>query len=271
MRRNEVLEFTGDDAALPSGTPGPARGNVLDRGVRLLQAFRPSGEALRFTELCRRTGLPKATVHRLIDQLVELALLQRTPEGFVPGIALFELGELVPVKLRLREAALPFMQDLYEATHQTIHLGVRSELDVVYAEKIRGHVGVDTPSRVGGRLPLSCTGVGKVLLAYSGQELIDEVLLRRPLPRLTTYSITDPGLLADELAQIRASGIGYDRQEAAPGLSCVASPVLVHGEVVAALSISVPAHRLQPARLAPAVRTASLALSRALSRSAPGR
>ncbi|GAB3158231.1 IclR family transcriptional regulator [Micromonospora sonneratiae] len=267
-----MSEFTRADESEdpPNGQPvRGVRGNLLDRGVQLLQAFRPSGEPLRLTELCRRTGLPKATVHRLIEQLVELALLQRTPDGFVPGIALFELGELVPVKQRLREAALPFMQDLYEATHETIHLGVRSDLDVVYAEKIRGHAGVDTPSRVGGRLPLPCTGVGKVLLAYSGQELIDEVLLR-PLPRLTAHSITDPGLLADELAQIRYSGIGYDRQEAALGLSCVASPVLVHGEIVAALSISVPAHQLQPARLAPAVRTASLALSRVLSRAGNG-
>ncbi|WP_243715228.1 IclR family transcriptional regulator [Micromonospora sp. KC207] len=256
---------TDRSTAVPPGRPGPTRGNVLDRGVRLLRAFRPSEGALRLTELSRRTGLPKATVHRLAEQLTELGLLQRAPAGFLLGIGLFELGELVPVKLRLREAALPFMQDLYEATHETIHLGVRDGLDVIYADRIRGHAGIDTPSRVGGRLPLTCTGVGKVLLAYAGQGLVDEVLAQ-PLPRLTAHSVTDPGRLADELAQIRYSGVGYDRQEAAPRLSCVASPVLVHGQIVAALSISVPAHQLQPARLAPAVRTASLALSRVLSR-----
>ncbi|MGY3518794.1 IclR family transcriptional regulator [Micromonospora sp. PTRAS2] len=267
MPRNNTAGSADADGpgAPPSGPAGPTRGNVLDRGVRLLRAFRPAEETLRLTELSRRTGLPKATVHRLAEQLVGLGLLRRAPAGFGLGIGLFELGELVPVKLRLREAALPFLQDLYEATHETIHLGVRDGLDVVYADRIRGHAGVDTPSRVGGRLPLTCTGVGKVLLAWSGQELIDEVLAQ-PLPRLTPHSVTDPGRLADELAQIRHDGVGYDRQEAAPGLSCVASPVLVHGRIVAALSISVPAHQLPPARLAPAVRTASLALSRVLSR-----
>jgi len=241
------------------------RGNVLERGVHVLQAFRPTGAPLKLTELSRRTGLAKATTHRLVRQLLELQLLQRVDEGFVPGIALFELGELVPVKLRLGAAALPFMQDLYEATHETVHLGVRSGLDVVYAEKIRGHAGVDVPSRVGGRLPLSCTGVGKTLLAFSDAQLVGEVL-RRPLRRLTENSVTDPRLLADELAQIRASGLGYDREEASVGVCCVASPVLINGAVVAALSISVPADQLQPARLAPAVRTAALALSRSLTR-----
>ncbi|WP_431910165.1 IclR family transcriptional regulator [Micromonospora carbonacea] len=272
MPRNDTAGFADPDGpgASPPGPAGPGRGNVLDRGVRLLRAFRPGEEALRLTELSRRTGLPKATVHRLAEQLVGLGLLQRAPVGFGLGIGLFELGELVPVKLRLREAALPFLQDLYEATHETIHLAVRDGLDVVYADRIRGHTGIDTPARVGGRLPLTCTGVGKVLLAWSGQELIDEVLAQ-PLPRLTAHSVTDPGRLADELARIRRCGVGYDRQEAAPGLSCVASPVLVHGRIVAALSISVPAHQAPPARLAPAVRTASLALSRVLSRAGPRR
>ena len=178
---------------------------------------------------------------------------------------MFELGELVPIKRRLRETALPFMEDLYEATHETVHLAVRDDLDVLYAEKIRGHSGVDMPSRVGGRLPLSSTGVGKTLLAFSPGSLVEEVV-SRPLRRLTEHSIADPAVLQNELATIRTAGVGYDHEEAALGVSCVAAPVLVRGEPVAALSVSVPSGQLQPARLAPAVRTAALALSRTLSR-----
>jgi len=239
---------------------------MLERGVHVLQAFRPQGGTLSLTALVRRTGLPKATAYRLAELLVELRLLERAPRGYAPGIALFELGELVPIKRRLREAALPFMQDLFEATHETVHLGVRDDLDVVYAEKIRGHVAVTAPSRVGGRLPLSSTAVGKALLAFADPAVVDAVL-SRPLRRLTEHSISDPVVLADQLAQIRASGLAYDHEEAALGVSCVASPVLVHGQPVAALSLSVPATHVQPARLAPAVRTVSLALSRLLSQS----
>jgi DNA-binding IclR family transcriptional regulator len=253
-----IRSVTWNAAAEPRSTP-------LERGIQVLQAFRPAGGSLRLSELARRTGLPKSTVHRLVEQMVEMSLLERNGPGLCLGLALFELGELVPVKMRLREVALPYMQDLYEATHETVHLGIRDGLDVVYAEKIRGHSSPDLPSRVGGRLPLTATGVGKTLLAFGDDELREEVL-RRPLRGLTEFSITDPDVLREELAQIRATGVGHDRQEAAVGVGCVASPVLVGGEVVAALSITVPAAHWQPARLAPAVRTAGLALSRALGR-----
>ncbi len=242
-----------------------SRNSMLERGIHVLQAFRPTGNPMSMSEIARRTGLPKTTAHRLIEELTELGLLERTREQYVLGRPVFELGELVPVKHRLREAALPFMQDLYEATHETIHLGVRDDLDVLYIDKIRGHSGVDVPSRVGGRLPLSSTGLGKTLLAFSRDDIVSQVV-SRPLRRLTDHSIVDPKALEGELAQIRSAGVGYDHEEATPGVSCVAAPVLVKGEPVAAISITVPTSHLQPARLAPAVKTAALGLSRTLSR-----
>lgn len=240
------------------------RGSMLERGVHVLQAFRPHGGTLTLPVLVERTGLPKPTVHRLAEALVELGLLERQPVGYRPGLGLFELGTLVSAKVELREAALPFMQDLYEATHETVHLGIRDDLDVVYAEKIRGHGGVDVPSRVGGRLPLSSTGVGKALLAHADPAVVAAVL-SRPLRRLTEHSVTDPAKLTEELAEIRRTGLAYDREEARLGVSCIAAPVLVRGEAVAALSLTLPADRLATAGLAPAMRAVSLALARTLS------
>lgn len=238
---------------------------MLARGVQVLQAFRPRGGTLTLPQLVERTGLPKASAHRIAEELVELGLLQRQPVGYRPGLGLFELGELTPAKVDLREAALPFMQDLYEATHETVHLGIRDGLDVVYAEKIRGHGGVDVPSRVGGRLPLSSTGVGKALLAHTTSDIVDAVL-SRPLRRLTEHSITDPAVLVRELDEIRRTGLAYEQQEAALGVACVAAPVVVHGAAVAAISITVPVEHIGTAGLAPAVRAVTLALARALSR-----
>jgi DNA-binding IclR family transcriptional regulator len=235
---------------------------MLVRGVEILQAFRPAGGALSLSTLVQRTGLPKATVFRLVTILTELGLLEHEAgRGYGPAIGLFELGELVPAKRGLRETALPYMQDLYEATHQTVHLGVRDDLDVVYAEKIRGHRGVEVPSRVGGRLPLSCTGVGKALLAYSPPDVIDAVL-GRPLRRLTDYSITDPAVLAAELTQARRTGVTYEIEEAALGVACVATPVIVDGTAVAALSVTCRAADIEKAGLASAVRAVGLAISR---------
>ncbi len=241
---------------------------MLGRGVQVLQAFRPQGGTLTLSRLVARTGLPKATVHRLAEELVDLGLLERQAVGYRPGLGLFELGELIAAKVDMREVALPFLQDLYEATHQTVHLGIRDGLDVVYAEKIRGHDGVDVPSRVGGRLPLSSTGVGKALLAHAPADVV-EAVLSRPLRCLTAHSVADRDVLARELAEIRRTGLALEREEAALGVACVAAPVVVAGEVLAAVSLAVPASRIRSAGLAPAVRAVSLALARALATVSP--
>ncbi|WNF01790.1 IclR family transcriptional regulator [Streptomyces luomodiensis] len=236
---------------------------MLDKAVVVLDCFRPDGGAFRLTEIAARTGLAKTTAFRLCADLVRLGLLERDGETYRLGGKLFELGSLVPRRHGLRESALPFLQDLFEATHETIHLGVREGHDVVYVERIHGHQALSLPSRIGGRLPLTCTGVGKALLAFSGDELTEEVLAE-PLPRLTPHSVTDPARLRTAIEQIQVSGLAYEEQEAAMGVSCIASPVFDGPTAVAALSVAVPRARFRPAQLAPAVRTAALGLSRVL-------
>jgi DNA-binding IclR family transcriptional regulator len=235
---------------------------MLERGVHVLQAFRPAGGTLSLTELMRRTGMPKATVYRLVVELVDLGLLERASHGYRPGLALFELGELAVPREGLRDIALPFMQDLYEATHQTVHLGIRDGLDVVYAEKIRGHRSVDVPSRVGGRLPLSSTGVGKALLAFAPTDAT-EAVLNRPLRCLTPYSISDAPTLRKQLAEIRRVGLAHETSEAAIGVQCIAAPVLVNGEAMAALSIAM-LNDDDAMHFAPALRAVARAFSRRL-------
>lgn len=242
--------------------------NMLEKSLRVLQAFRTGDRKLRLTELAVRTGMPKSTVHRLSRILIEHQLLALDNDGYELGMALFELSGLVPVKQRLREAALPFLQDLFLATHETVHLGVRDGLDVVYVDKIHGHSDLGLPSRVGGRLPLTSTAVGKALLAYSSESVRQEIL-SRPLRRITDKSIVDPERLLRELAEIRATGLAFEREEATIGRACVASPVLVQGEAVAALSISVPITEYRVPPLAAAVKTAALGLARQLRTARP--
>ncbi|WP_370133301.1 IclR family transcriptional regulator [Streptacidiphilus sp. EB103A] len=244
-------------------TRNSAGGNMLEKSAGILESFLPSGGPYRLSELAERTGLPKPTVHRLAADLVRLGWLERTGPHYRLGAKLFELGSLVPRRRDLRETALPFLQDLFEATHETVHLGVREDLDVVYLERIHGHEAPWLPSRIGGSLPLTCTGVGKALLAFSEAELTEKVL-SEPLRRLTRYSITDPERLRTALEKTQVSGLAYEEQEAAEGVSCIAAPVFAGGAVVAALSVAVPRARFRPAQLAPAVRTAALGLSRVL-------
>jgi len=236
---------------------------MLEKGLRILQAYRSGDRKLRLNDLVDRTGMPKSTVHRLTQVLIENHLLSLDAGGYELGIGLFELGGLVPVKQRLREIALPFLQDLFVATHETVHLGIREGRDVVYVEKIYGHSDLALPSRVGGRLPLTCTAVGKALLAFSSGE-IQESVLTQPLRRISQRSIVDPARLRRELAEIRNTGLAFEREENTPGRGCVAAPVLVQGEALAALSISVPITHYTVPPLAAAVKTAALALSRQL-------
>ena len=243
---------------------------MLDKTVAILDVYRPGGGSFRLTELAARAGLSKTTTFRLVGDLVRLGLLEREGEWYRLGGTLFELGSLVPRRHDLRETALPFLQDLFESTRQTVHFGIRDDHDVVYLERIHGHDAVPLPSRIGGRLPLTCTAIGKALLAFSGPELA-EAVLAEPLPQLTPFSITDPLRLRTALEQTQVSGLAYEEQEAALGVSCIAAPVFSGAVAVAALSVAVPREQFRPANLAPAVRTAALGLSRMLRQSAtPG-
>jgi IclR family acetate operon transcriptional repressor len=237
---------------------------VLTRTVLLLDAFGADDETLSLSELASRTGIPRPTVHRMLAQLEIVRYVERDGHEYRLGMRLFELGQRSPRSRDLREAALPFLGDLRDATHETVHFAVLDGSEVVYLEKLVGHHGPHLASRVGGRLPANCTGVGKALLAFSAPGLVDALLLQ-DLPRLTPRSIHMPGLLQRELAKVRREGVAFEYEESTKGVVCVASPVMgPDGHAVAALSVSGWRARCDPVRFAPAVRTAALAVSRHL-------
>lgn len=237
--------------------------NMLEKSLRILQAFRPDDGRLRLTTLVERTGMPKSTVHRLVCELVEHGLLEHEECGYALGITLFELSSLVPVSRSLRDVALPYLEDLFLATHQTAHLAIRQGFDAVYVEKIHGHSDLGLPSRVGGRLPLVATGVGRALLAFSPLD-VQRSVLARPTRRLIDGALLDRERLALELAEVRCTGLAYERGEISVSHGCIASPVLVDGEAVAAVSLSVPIHHYNLPALAGSVKQAAVCLAQKL-------
>ncbi|HEY1819470.1 MAG TPA: IclR family transcriptional regulator [Trebonia sp.] len=241
----------------------------LHRVVAVLSAFKGEENAVSPAELARRVGLPKSTVHRIVASLVDEGLLERQAARVRLGVRLFEIGQRVPRQRVLRDAARPYMQDLREATRQTVHLAILEGGQVVYIDILASPGAPPLPSRVGGRMPAHVTGVGKAMLAFSPPETVRAVL-DGDLPRVSQRSTVAPGLLAKELDGIRRSGIAYDHEESGPGIVCAASPVLgVDGEVLGALSLSGWSTSMRLDHVAPAVRTASLALSRALGHRVP--
>jgi DNA-binding IclR family transcriptional regulator len=249
-----------------SGTDDELPKSVLARGLMLLDAFEWTETELTLTELSGKTGLPKATTHRLIAELVEWGGLERVDGRYRLSMKLFELGQRVPRRRDLREAALPYMEDLYEATHENIHLAVRDGMHTLFLEKVSGHRSMPIISRVGGRLPVHCTATGKVFLALGPPEYFRDVAVFG-LARQTPRTIIMPGILRKELSRVAECGYGVNHEESEVGVAAVAAPVFdQRRQVIAALSITGNAQRLDLERLAPAVRTAALALSRDLSK-----
>lgn len=250
-----VAKAAGDAAAMNS---------VLGKAKLILEAFSAKDDALSLTELVRRTGIAKATVYRLAQELLQWGMLERAGTDYRLGLLLFELGQRVPLQRILRQAALPFMEDLLVATQETIHFAVQDGLDVLYIEKIIMHRGLSQQSRVAGRLPLYCTATGKVFLALSPAALFTEVVHAGLVP-LTRHTIRSAAVLARQLERVRETRLATESEETRLGYASMAVPVYGPGNaLVAALSITAPTYRLDVHRLAGSLRTAAAGISRKL-------
>jgi DNA-binding IclR family transcriptional regulator len=234
-----------------SNEPGRS---VTSRVLGILGAFDAEHPALGLTDLSRRAGIPLATTHRLVAELTVGGALERDERGrYRIGIRLWEAGLLSDPYLRLRELAMPYLQDLYEATRENVHLAIRDGDQALYIEKLTGHRSVPTVSRTGGRLPLHATGVGKALLAWEPEEFLLRYL-SQPLARPTRYSLTEPGRLQRDLERTRRRGFAITKEEMTLGSFSVASPVLdPDGRPAAAIGVVVRSSRVEVRRLAPQV------------------
>ncbi|MEW2354574.1 IclR family transcriptional regulator [Spirillospora sp. NPDC029432] len=237
---------------------------MTSRVLAVLDAFGPDDGGLSLAELCRRTGLAPATAHRLVAELVEWGGLERgDDQRYRIGLRLFEIGMRAPGRRSLTDAALPFLEDLYEVTHENVHLAVRAGHHAIYLHKITGLRAVGAPSRQGHRLPLHATGMGKALLAFAEPRLAEDVI-GEGLTRYTPHTITSPELLRRALAQTRRRGFAVAAQEYSLGTVSIAAPILVprSEHALAAISVVVHSSRANIARLGPAVRTAAMGAAR---------
>ena len=238
--------------------------SLLDRVDAILAAFDASNRAVGLACLVTRTGLPKTTVYRTTEHMVQLGWLHRAAGGYVVGARLSELASLATVRARVRDASLPFMEDLYLATNGTVHLAVLEDTYVRYAEEVAGYPSATGPSRVGRRMPAYCTAVGKVLIAFSPPEVLDRVI-SHGLPPRTPATVTSPQRLRAAIARIKEKGVAVDYQECEIGVTSVAAPVFdADLGAAGAMSVSGPPQRMRPERLSSAVRMAALSATRSM-------
>lgn len=241
---------------------------ALVKGIAALNAIAAAPAGLGLMAIARAADLPKATAHRLLATLVDAQLVRTLGEGrYALGNRCLSLGDAFLESVDMRVEAVAEMRGLVEATGETCHLGILSGHHIVYIEKLDSPHAVRMYSRVGATNPAPTTSLGKAILAFSGDDVLDDVY-SAPIPQRTPATVTDPAEARRRLGDVRRRGFAIDDVENEDGIRCVAAPILDHdGAAAGALSISGPAERVTRDRieeLGSAVRATAEAVSRRL-------
>lgn len=239
---------------------------VLERSFALLDVLAQHEDPMALKEISERTGLHPSTAHRILNDLAAGRFVDRPQAGMYRlGMRLLELGNLVKARLSVREAALVPMRDLHRLTNQAVNLSVRQGDEIVYIERAYSErSGMQVVRAVGGRAPLHLTSVGKLFLAAEPNDRVRAYASRTGLAGHTRNSLTQVPALERELDNVRARGLAQDNEELEIGVRCVAAGVYDDsGKLVAGLSISAPADRLEPG-WADRVKSTADEISRAL-------
>jgi DNA-binding IclR family transcriptional regulator len=237
----------------------PTRSQARDSGIQsvrragaLLRAFAPGAPDLGVAELSRRLNLTKSTVSRLLATLEREGLLERAPgsEKYRLGPEIYRLAGQLPQFADVRAAARPFLVALAEHTRETTNLAVLADGEAYNIDQVSSPHLVGIGSWVGRRTPLHCVANGKALLAHLPLDVC-EPLTAGPLAAYTAHTVTEPKTLRAELARVRGQGYATAVGEIEDGLNAVAAPIFDGaGQVAAAISVSGPAYRVTPERLA---------------------
>jgi DNA-binding IclR family transcriptional regulator len=226
--------------------PARARLSSVANSIRLLTSFSGEEDELGITALASRLRLAKSTVHRLAATLTGAGFLEQNSDNgkYRLGIALFELGALVRRRMDVANEGRPRLRELLEKTGETVQMGIIDHLSVLYVYEMESPHAIRMAAAVGGRAPLHCTAVGKVLFAHQPEDFVNRVL-EGGLTAFTPKTVTRRDALLAMLADVRAREHAIDDEESESGLRAVAAPVRnQNGIVVAAVGIAAPVQRM---------------------------
>ncbi|KQO19820.1 IclR family transcriptional regulator [Acidovorax sp. Leaf78] len=243
---------------------------VLERMFTLIDVLASREEAISLKEISEKTGLHPSTTHRILNDLTIGRFVDRPESGsYRLGMRLLELGNLVKARLSVRDAALTPMRNLHKLIQQPVNLSMRQGDEIVYVERAYSErSGMQVVRAIGGRAPLHLTSTGKLFLALDDPQRVRAYATRTGLAGHTRNSITQLPLLERELAKARQYGMARDNEELELGVRCMAAGVYDdQGKLVAGLSISAPADRLDEGWL-PKLQATAKEISHALGHTA---
>lgn len=245
---------------------GSAGTGTLGKAIAVLETVALADRPMRFTDVLVVSGQPRGTLHRQLSHLVQEGLLELRPDhSYMPGLRLLKLASASWARNEFRAVAAPFLEALHRETGETVHLGVLRGREIIYLDKAESRQAVRMNSQIGNASPVYCTGVGKAALSVLDEAALDAILSGLEFRRFTPQTLADRASLLAELAEIRESGIAFDREEHEPGIRCVAAPVFDAGRaLVAGVSVTGPAYRVGQEKLdswAPRVSHAARAIT----------
>ena len=224
---------------------------VLDKSLSILEILLRNNCAMSVTEISEKLGIYPSATHRMLDTLRYWGYVEQDPDTqkYQLGLKVVELGMAKLHQMDLVKEATFYLKELVSKCNETVHLGVLEEGEVLYVAKEEPSQTIRMVSQVGRRVPVHCTALGKILLAYLPKEERKSILNRKGLPRLTENTITDEIELEKELYKVREQGFALDKGEHERDVRCIAAPIRNYqGKVVAAISISGPAFRIDLTR-----------------------
>ena len=223
----------------------------LERAGLILHVLSQHSQGLSLGEVSQKANLTKGTTHRLLSSLAYLDLIRQDPlnKHYLLGFKLVELGNRLLNQIDFRIEARPFLVELAERTNETAHMVILDHFEVLYIDKVeavRNTTGLRMASMLGSRIPAHCSAVGKALLASLSDEKLEELAGENGLPKRTENTITDLEKLKEHLKVVRRRGYALDNEENEIGIRCIGAPIRdQRGEVIAAISLSVPASRMK--------------------------
>lgn len=222
---------------MAGGSSQPGR-SVTSKILAILAAFETTRRSLSLTEISAVADLPLSTTHRLVGELVDAGMLSRSANGGIQlGLRLWAIAQ--NTGRQLRDTARPYVQDLFSLTGETSQLAIRDGNMSLYIDRVYGTKRIARASRVGGRLPLHATAVGKVILAFS-ESWVADAYLELPLQQMTAHTRSNPKQLREELERVREKGYATTNEEVRLGTSSIAVPVFHTGRLGCSIGLVIP-------------------------------
>jgi DNA-binding IclR family transcriptional regulator len=219
----------------------PSHVQSVARALQVLDLLADENKEMSLTEISNKMNWPKSTIHGILTTLRDYRLVDQSAANgrYRLGVRLFEYGQKVANSWDIRSVAMPVMRELNRVYGEMVQLATEDSGEVLYIEKLDSTRIIRIVSEVGVRLPMHCSGLGKVLLAYKSPGEVKQILTKNGMTRLARSTITDMPRMKAELEMVRKQGYAVDNCETMDGLRCVAAPIRDRGgEVAYALSIS---------------------------------